>query len=127
VDRFPHVAHIAMGPYINVNVAGILTERAQMSPGREKIALVVITEDNGENQKSTGYLSVMGISRMSKRKLVEAQRFVARRYVSKKKNLSEQSTNEGKPSNETSLDSETHSTTAVTAIVSAASGLGGGG
>ena len=81
---------------------------------------------NNENQKFIGYLSVTGISRMSKRKLVEAQGFVARRYVSKRNNLSEQSTNEGKASNETSLDSEAHSAAAIT-IVSTASGLGGGG
>ena len=87
----------------------------------------MITDDKRENQKSTGYLSVMGISRMSKRKLVEAQRFVARGYVSKRNILSEQSTDEGKPSNETSLNSEAHGAAAVTTIVSTASGRGGWG
>jgi len=44
--------------------------------------------------------------------------------VSKRNSLSEQSTDEGKPSNETSLDSEAHG---AAAVVTVASGLGGGG
>ena len=53
---------------------------------------------------------VIGVSRRSN---VNYPRIIIGRYTANWTNLGEQSTDKGKPSNETSLDGETHGTTAV--------------
>jgi len=53
---------------------------------------------------------VIGVSRRSN---VNYPRIIIGRYTANWTNLGEQSTDKGKPSNETSPDSETHGTTAV--------------